>query len=173
MLQLKTYQIFEELLENQQNSAQTKIDIIKVSEVCSKIVHLADTAHYTFKSERKVRNGYMGFVIKLANIIQKRVELDNLAEYAPEIFENDDWRSFCEGELDESNKTNSKSLGGHARSINNDDDLLDDAPMDINMEKIMARFNTYSQQVSQSSSSNDEDDEDLEDQNEDMDLRDT
>jgi len=115
----------------------------------------------------------MGFVIKLANIIQKRVELDNLAECAPEIFENDDWKSFCEGELDESNKTNSKSLGGHTRSTNNDDDLLDDAPMDINMEKIMARFNTYSQQVSQSSSSNDDDDEDLEDQNEDMDLRDT
>ena len=41
--------------------------------------------------------------------------------------------------------------------------MFEDAPMDINMEKIMARFNTYSQQVSQSSSSNDDDDEDLDD----------
>ncbi len=131
--------------------------------MCSKLVHLADTASYTFKSDRKVRNGYMCFVIRLANLIQKRVGQDNLTEYAPELFENDDWRSFCEGELDTSNKTNSKSLGGHARTTSNDDDMLDDAPMDVNMEKIMARFNTYSQQVSQSSSSNDDDEEDLDD----------
>jgi hypothetical protein len=39
-------------------------------------------------------------------------------------------------------KTNSKSLGGHTRQT--EDDVFDDAPMDINMEKIMARFNTYS-----------------------------
>lgn len=112
----------------------------------------------------------MGFVIKLANLIQKRVEQENLAEYAPEIFENEDWKAFLEGELDSSNKTNAKSLGGHTRSINNDDDMLDDAPMDVNMEKIMARFNTYSQQVSQSSS-NDDDDDELDDQNDDIDLR--
>jgi len=87
----------------------------------------------------------MGFVIKLANLILKRVEQDNLNEYAPEIFENEDWKAFCEGELDSSNKTNAKSLGGHTRSINNDDDMMDDAPIDVNMEKIMARFNTYSQ----------------------------
>jgi|LauGreDrversion4_2_1035121.scaffolds.fasta_scaffold815820_1 hypothetical protein len=49
--------------------------------------------------------------------------------------------------------------------------MLDDAPMDVNMEKIMARFNTYSQQVSQSSSSNDDDDDELDDQNDDIDLR--
>jgi hypothetical protein len=87
----------------------------------------------------------MGFVIKLANLIQKRVEQDNITEYAPEIFENEDWKAFCEGELDSSNKTtNAKSLGGQTRSINNDVDMLDDAPMDVNMEKIMAQFNTYS-----------------------------
>lgn len=46
--------------------------------------------------------------------------------------------------------------------------MFEDAPMDINMEKIMARFNSYSQSVSQSSSNNDDDDED-----EEIDLRDT
>jgi hypothetical protein len=84
-------------------------------------VKLADTADFTFKSERKVRHGYMGFVIKLSNLIRKRVELDNLADCAPEIFLNVDWVSFCEGELDTSNKTNAKSLGGHTRSASNDD----------------------------------------------------
>lgn len=113
----------------------------------------------------------MAFVIKLANLIVKRVDQDNLAQYAPEIFQNYNWKAFCEGELDSSNKNNSKSLGGHTRSINNDDDMLDDAPMDVNMEKIMARFNTYSQQVSQSSNSNDDDDDELDDQNDDIDLR--
>lgn len=103
----------------------------------------------------------MGFVIELANIITKRVEVEHLSDYAPEIFENDDWKNFCSGELDQSNKTNSKSLGGHTRQT--EDDVFDDAPMDINMEKIMARFNTYSQQVSQSSSNNDDDEEDLDD----------
>jgi len=145
ILQLKTHQIFEELINNSSNSASVKIDVFRDSEVCSTLVHLADTSNYTFKSNRKVRNGYMGFVIKLADLIQKRVEQDNLNEYAPEIFENEDWKAFCEGELAESNKTNAKSLGGHTRSINNDDDMMDDAPMDVNMEKIMARFNTYSQ----------------------------
>jgi hypothetical protein len=42
----------------------------------------------------------MGFVIELANIITKRVEVEHLSDYAPEIFENDDWKNFCSGELD-------------------------------------------------------------------------
>ena len=100
VLQIKTTQIFKELLENQQIQPQIKIDLFRESEVCSKLVRLADTPEYQFKSERKVRNGYMGFVIELSNIITKRVEQENLADYAPEIFENEDWKHFCQGELD-------------------------------------------------------------------------
>lgn len=112
----------------------------------------------------------MGFLIKLSNLICKVVKNDNLAECAPEIFENDDWKEYCAGELDTSNKTNAKSLGGHTRAGNDDDNFEDEAPIDVNMEKIMARFNTYSQQMSQSSSMNDDDDEEVDEQNDDVDL---
>lgn len=44
----------------------------------------------------------MAFVIELSNLIKKKAEQENFADFAPEIFENDDWKSFCLGELETS-----------------------------------------------------------------------
>jgi hypothetical protein len=122
---------------------------------------MADEVNYTYKSERVLRNGFMGFVVKLSNLIKRRAEVDRLTELVPEQLNSTEWRLFTNGELDKSNTNNNKSLGGHSRSLP-DEEEEDEPPIDVNMERIMARFNTYSQLVSQnsySSGSKDDDDE--------------
>jgi hypothetical protein len=89
----------------------------------------------------------MGFVVKLANLIIKTIELEKLMSEsgASELF-NENWNEFVSGELDTSNKTNAKSLGGRPRSTIEDDD--DSNQFDVNMEKIMSRFNTFNSLMS-------------------------
>lgn len=63
-----------------------------------------------------------------------------------------------QGELEASNCSNKHSLGGHTRTSVKDEDSEADNVYDVSMEKIMARFNTYSQIMSSNNqSSNDED----------------
>jgi len=104
----------------------------------------------------------MGFVIKLSNLIKRRAEVDHLTELAPEQLNSTEWRLFVNGELDKSNINNNKSLGGHTRSMP-DEEEEEETSIDVNMERIMARINTYSQMMSQNSysgASNDDDDND-------------
>ncbi len=108
-------------------------------------------------SQRLVRNGYMGFVVRLANLVLKRAEQDNLD--VPQQLKNRDWQNFVEHELDASNCNNKHSLGGHTRTSVKDEDSEADNVYDVSMEKIMARFNTYSQIMSSSNASSTEEEE--------------
>ena len=90
--------MFEDLLEN--NLLSVKIEIIRDGEVIERLVDMASQPNYRFpQSERIVRAGYMGFVVKLANFIVKVSEKENLTF-------TDEWAEFVAGELDSSNKTN-------------------------------------------------------------------
>jgi hypothetical protein len=77
---------------------------------------MAEQLNFEYKSERVLRNGNMGFVIKLANLIKRRAEVDHLTDLVPEQLNSTEWRLFINGELDKSNTNNNKSLGGHSRS---------------------------------------------------------
>lgn len=122
---------------------------------------MAEQLNFEYKSERVLRNGNMGFVIKLANLIKRRAEVDHLTDLVPEQLNSTEWRLFINGELDKSNTNNNKSLGGHSRS-QPDEEEEEETPIDVNMERIMARFNTYSQMMSQNSYSRTADDDDNE-----------
>jgi hypothetical protein len=55
----------------------------------------------------------MGCVIKLANLIKKVSESDELEKLIDgEVVFNDSWKSFIDGELTESNKNDNYTLGG-------------------------------------------------------------
>lgn len=43
--------------------------MIRESDACMILTEMADYPDYEHQSERKVRHGYMGFVVKLANLI--------------------------------------------------------------------------------------------------------
>ena len=47
-----------------------------------------------------MRHGYMGFSIKLSNLIKKKAEADNMStlEGGAEVF-NAEWTAYMEGEL--------------------------------------------------------------------------
>jgi len=64
-----------------------------------------------------MRHGYMGFAIKLSNLIKKKMEADSMAtmEGGEEVF-NADWTSYMEGELTRSNTENARNLGGRPHS---------------------------------------------------------
>ena len=102
----------------------------------------------------------MGFVIRLSNLVEKCRSSDCLDDLDADsrVF-NSEWKSFVEGELEDSNKTNSKSLGGRPRSSMDDDDEANQ--FDVNMEKIMSRFNTFNSLMSASSNADDDEEEDM------------
>lgn len=74
-LHQKSYLIFESFLENQP-STEAKAAVMADSQVCSILAQMASQDVYTHASSRQVRNGWMGFVVRLANLIKKRGELD-------------------------------------------------------------------------------------------------
>lgn len=154
-------------MDNTSYSEAYKAEVIRESNACLALTDMADKVNYQYKSERTIRNGYMGFVIKLSNLIKRRAEVDHLVDLVPEQLKSTEWRLFEQGELDQSNTTNNKSLGGHSRSLP-DEEEEEETPIDVNMERIMARFNTYSQMMSQNSYSGGSNDDDDDDQFEDV-----
>lgn len=68
------------------------------------------------------------------------------------------WKEFVNGELEKSNKKNKRTLGGTTRAPE-DDPNDDETGYDVQMDKIMARFNNFDQIITHGSS-NDDDDED-------------
>lgn len=72
-----------------------------------------------------------------------------------------EWKAFVEGELSKSNKKNNKTLGGSSRP--SDDDNQEDENeinYDVQMDKIMARFNSFNQIIQNPTPTDDDDDND-------------
>lgn len=72
-----------------------------------------------------------------------------------------EWKPFVEGELSKSNKKNNKTLGGSSRP--NDDDNQEDENeinYDVQMDKIMARFNSFNQIIQNPTPTDDDEDGD-------------
>ena len=59
-----------------------------------------------------IRNGFMGFVVRMANLVKKIAEFDNLSEMVPEQLKSHDWLTFVNTELENSNRENQKNLAG-------------------------------------------------------------
>jgi hypothetical protein len=83
------------------------------------------TAYFTFKSERKINNGYLAFVRKIAN---KIVEIQKKNDEVTMILEsNPDWRTYYETDLKVINELESRPIGNDPRkkgpANNNDDEL--------------------------------------------------
>jgi len=104
-----------------------------------------------------MRHGHMGFITKAANTLKKfQDSLEADVEGKNEVF-NEDWNSFVGADLKQINDTNARSLGGQPRSKIEEED--DATQFDVNMEKIMSRFNTFNSLMSQSSGGDDDDDD--------------
>jgi hypothetical protein len=73
-------------------------------------LNLANKASYSHESNRNIRHGYMALIIKLANLIQKHTDKPEVKEYIDGL--GDEWKTFVEGELKQSNTLNTRSLGG-------------------------------------------------------------
>ena len=83
----------------------------------------------------------MHFVIAVARKIVSAADL----HLPPSV----EWTEFVDYELDSANQRDHFQLGGLARPSNNlsdDEDIADNA-IEINMDNIMARFNSYTQKV--------------------------
>lgn len=111
----------------------------------------------------------MAAVIKLANLLQKHSDKEEVKAYLGSF--GDDWKTFVEGELKDSNTLNNKSLGGQQpRSIGEEEDA--DNHYEVNMEKIMARFTNFNQLITSSNSNTDDDDDDEDKKEEELERED-
>jgi hypothetical protein len=115
--------IFITALEKNQSEYSSLLDS---TSLLQRILEISgNSAYYTFKSERKVNNGYMAFIRKIAN---KIVEIQKKNDEVTMILEsNPDWRTYYETDLKVINELESKPLGNDPRkkapTNNNDDEL--------------------------------------------------
>ena len=84
MSQLKAHQVFEDLFKTELSNEE-KISFIKVSEVTSMLVRMAQVPEVKFASGNSIRNGFMGFVIKLANLIKTKTDMITDVEEQREV----------------------------------------------------------------------------------------
>lgn len=114
---------------------------------------MASESDYTMKSERIIRNGFMGLVVKISNKLQSKcpkvdeasesqasaptaasttpggTEDSVVIEYLDQVGE--EWKSFVDGELASSNEKNNRTLGGSTRTTNDYDDERDDNSYEV------------------------------------------
>jgi len=104
----------------------------------------------------------MGFAIKLSNLIKKKGEADQMSaiEGGDDVF-NSEWTQYVEGELTRSNNENARNLGGRPHS--NDTEEEETNQFDVNMDRIMQRFNCFNS-IMQNSTSEDDKDHDIPDE---------
>jgi len=157
-LQLKTQQIFEDLLESEALSKEEKFTLLKTSGVVGKLITMSETPKVTFISEKQMRHGYMGFAIKLSNLIKKKFEAEQMStvEGSDDVF-NSEWTHYVEGELTRSNNENARNLGGRPHS--NDTEEEETNQFDVNMDRIMQRFNCFNSIMQNSTSEDDKNDD--------------
>lgn len=114
----------------------------------------------------------MAVVIDISNKLVKRTEqvgTKDVSQTSEDLTVIDyldsvpEWKEFVDGELDASNKLNKRTLGGSTRPVE-DETNDDENGYDVQMDKIMARFNNFNRILSQSSKEDDDDDEE-EDEN--------
>ena len=160
MVQLKAHNIFQDVFDTTMENQQ-KFNFVHTSKVTQTLVRMGQTAMVNFASGNRIRNGYMGFVIQLANVIVKQrteCSMDQI-EDSNEVFDAE-WDSFVSGELESSNEQNKRNLGGRPTSATSTDD--EPNHYDVNMDNIMKRFKCFNN-IMQNNSSTDEDDKEEED----------
>lgn len=142
--------------------------MIENSELFAWIISKSKEARFSHASGRSVRNGHMGFVIKLGNILKKQV--DDLQVLFKQLAD-DSWTGFVDGELKKSNEINQRNLGGQ-QPFNSLDDEDESNSYEQNMEKIMQRFTSFTNVMSSNNSNNDDNDNNDDDNDDDDVLRD-
>lgn len=158
MSQLKAHQVFDDLFKTELSNDE-KVSFLQVSEVTSVLVRMAKVPEVKFASGNRIRNGFMGFVIKLANLIKTKTDLITDVEKQSEVLTSE-WQDFVSGELESSNERNARNLGGRTQSNVSDDDETNQ--FDVNMDNIMKRFKCFNSSMV-SNTSTDEDEKDEED----------
>ena len=144
-LQLKVIAMFEEIFEN--GTSEFKQQALTKSRIVDTLVKLGGESGFNHNSNRRIRHGHMSIVIKISNLIQKNKEKEGVREFLQALENPDSWRNFVDGELQKSNETNNKNLGGQQpRNPIEEDDNDKDYEMD--MEKIMAKFSSFNSSMS-------------------------
>jgi hypothetical protein len=118
-MQLKVITMCDEIFENCENE-QFKKDFLEGSGIGKTLVEMGAEASFKMKSERMIRNGYMGLVVSVSNKLIKRFKgTDTKPEDATivEYLDNcgEEWRAFVDDELANSNANDSKTLGGSSK----------------------------------------------------------
>ena len=102
----------------------------------------------------------MALITKIANlfIAKNRDQKDDVKEFLNNLPNKEEWNKFVEGELKKTNEENNTHLGGQQprTSMDEDDDGKD---YEMNMDNIMAKFNSFSQKMSNSYNGRQEEDE--------------
>jgi len=141
--QLRIISIYEEILELSKN-AQFRQEVLKSSQIVDTILSIQEDSNFSFASERQIRHGYMGMIIRISNALQTSTQNQEVADFLDNSGEQ--WGNYVNGDLKQRNETNSKKLGGQepkAPGASEEEEQTFE-PMD----SIMARFTNFSERSS-------------------------
>lgn len=92
MLSLKAHDIFVDFLESE-SSPEDKLALLKDSQFVGAVLRMSDKNTVTLDSGNQIRNGYMGFLINLADKVKKILVNNNSIADLPDtsVVFNSDW----------------------------------------------------------------------------------
>lgn len=163
MISLKTHEIFVDFLDSE-SSPEDKLALLKDSRFVSAVLGMSEKKTITLDSGNRIRNGYMGFVINLADKVKKTLATNKGLSDLPDtaLVFGKEWKEFLGGEFEKSMMKNEHNLGGSTSTVTDDDE----PHFEVDMNKIMQRFNCFNQahQLLQSSTTDDDDDKKVEEE---------
>lgn len=154
--QLAIIKIYDEIIENCK-SPEFRTEALKNSKLIETIVGMKEVYNFKFGSERTIRHGYMGMVIKISNMLVNQSKTSDVAAILEELGE--EWTTYITEELEVINEINNKRLGGQEPKSMNGNNEEEDTNFEP-MEQIMARFSNFSSNSSAQGQNDEEDDED-------------
>jgi hypothetical protein len=112
--QLRIIAIYEEILEHSRD-AGFRQKALSSSQIVETILGISERPTFSFVSERQVRHGYMGMIIRISNTLQSAQHNQEVADFLDNSGEQ--WGKYVKGDLKRRNDTNSKKLGGQEPKV--------------------------------------------------------
>lgn len=182
MLQVRVMGLFERVINGSEAHNDTfKSHILEQTQITKTLAEMGQQCNFEMDSGRQIRNGYMGLVVKISNLLIQKggsevVDQDtgsndenqetssdksqkSVSEFLAKKENAPEWQTWVEGELKRTNELNSRTLGGQKRSPAAEDDESDNEEND-EAEKA-AKLISFSQMIKSFnySASNDDEDE--------------
>lgn len=186
MLQVRVMGLFERVINGSEANNDTfKSHILEQTQITKTLAEMGQKCNFEMDSGRQIRNGYMGLVVKISNLLLQRGESEavdpdtgsndenqetssdksqkSVSEFLAKKENSPEWQVWVEGELKRTNELNSRTLGGQKRSpAAEEDDSDNDQADEVDKAAKLISFSQMIKSFNYSASNDDEEEKEEE-----------